>query len=575
MKRSSLVIAALFLVTPQLCPDALVITQAMKAATIAEIFIAEGGVRVEIEIGVTDLPAFQNLLPEEILERMGISAPPLEERLGTFFLDDLKFVADGRVLPGRVLQMKPRRRVPRDEVTGEPLPVADDEGEPVIFAELFYPMPQRAAVLTMTPPYTESGGAAADLGFMAYHQGIPINDFRYLGTTETLRLDWDDPWFSKFDNRNLWRQYDSPVSAFLYVEHYEVRKEVVLRPRDLATWLDLGLDDKQVITVDEQPEIKRRAVEFLKDKNPVTIDGERREGTLDRVHFIYRTLRTSGVIDPPRDLDVNSATLGVIFYYPTAELPQEVTMEWELWSDRTDYIPTSTTDEAGALPYRLFRDDSILVWRNFLTHPTIPGLVEIGNPPRVGRVWLILPGVAALLGIGLLVLRRGKAALRGKPLAAALLLLVVSATTFPRALRPSYVAPDEGDEIVLGLLENVYRSFDYREESVIYDALERSAAGDLLTDIYLETRRSLELENQGGARAKVQQVTMVDSEHEPLGGEIGFVSTCTWNVSGSVGHWGHVHTRENQYQARFVIKSVDGLWKITDLELLQEERIPS
>lgn len=93
MKRSSLVIAALFLVTPQLCPDALVITQAMKAATIAEIFIAEGGVRVEIEIGVTDLPAFQNLLPEEILERMGISAPPLEERLGTFFLDDLKFVA--------------------------------------------------------------------------------------------------------------------------------------------------------------------------------------------------------------------------------------------------------------------------------------------------------------------------------------------------------------------------------------------------------------------------------------------------------------------------------------------------
>ena len=105
---------------------------------------------------------------------------------------------------------------------------------------------------------------------------------------------------------------------------------MVLRTRDLAPWLDLGLDDKKVITVDEQPEIKRRVVEFLKDKNPVTIDGERREGTLDRIHFIYRTLRTSGVIDPPRDLDVNSATLGVIFYYPTDELPEEVSMEWEL-----------------------------------------------------------------------------------------------------------------------------------------------------------------------------------------------------------------------------------------------------
>ncbi len=95
-----------------------------------------------------------------------------------------------------------------------------------------------------------------------------------------------------------------------------------------------------------------------------------------------------------------------------------------------------------------------------------------------------------------------------------------------------------------------------------------------IAEIYLETRRSLELENQGGARAKVQDVTIVDSEHEPLGGEIGFVSTCTWNVSGSVGHWGHVHTCENQYQARFVVKSVDGLWKITELELLPEERLP-
>ena len=95
-----------------------------------------------------------------------------------------------------------------------------------------------------------------------------------------------------------------------------------------------------------------------------------------------------------------------------------------------------------------------------------------------------------------------------------------------------------------------------------------------IAEIYLETRRSLELENQGGARAKVQDVTIVDSEHEPLGSEIGFVSTCTWNVSGSVGHWGHVHTCENQYQARFVVKSVDGLWKITELELLPEERLP-
>jgi hypothetical protein len=49
------------------------------------------------------------------------------------------------------------------------------------------------------------------------------------------------------------------------------------------------------------------------------------------------------------------------------------------------------------------------------------------------------------------------------------------------------------EQVVADLLRNVYQAFDYRKESDIYDTLERSVGGDLLTDIYLETRRSLEL----------------------------------------------------------------------------------
>ena len=66
---------------------------------------------------------------------------------------------------------------------------------------------------------------------------------------------------------------------------------------------------------------------------------------------------------------------------------------------------------------------------------------------------------------------------------------------------------------------------------------------------------------------------MVDQEN--LKGDIGFIATCTWNVRGSVGHWGHLHERTNQYEARISVKPVDGEWKIVDLELLQEERITS
>ena len=47
----------------------------------------------------------------------------------------------------------------------------------------------------------------------------------------------------------------------------------------------------------------------------------------------------------------------------------------------------------------------------------------------------------------------------------------------------------------------------------------------------------------------------------------------TWTALGTVGHWGHVHTRKNLYQAMLTVEPVDGAWKITALELLEEKRL--
>ncbi|MDH4008078.1 MAG: hypothetical protein OEU35_08450, partial [Desulfuromonadales bacterium] len=46
-----------------------------------------------------------------------------------------------------------------------------------------------------------------------------------------------------------------------------------------------------------------------------------------------------------------------------------------------------------------------------------------------------------------------------------------------------------------------------------------------------------------------------------------------WTALGQVGHWGHIHTRQNRYDAIVTIKPVDEAWKIIDLELLEETRI--
>ena len=46
-----------------------------------------------------------------------------------------------------------------------------------------------------------------------------------------------------------------------------------------------------------------------------------------------------------------------------------------------------------------------------------------------------------------------------------------------------------------------------------------------------------------------------------------------WNVSGSVNHFGHTHYRQNAYDAVLRLTPVDGIWKITAIEVNEEKRI--
>jgi hypothetical protein len=566
-----------FLVPARAKADAIVVTRAMLASTIAEIFVEDDTVRVEVAIGLADIEAFRNVMPNEIYQRLGFAPEPFPDRIRRFLEHDWVVLADGKPLGGGVTGLEVRPRVNRDRITGEPLPAGDEEPEPVIFVVIKYPLRGRPATLAVRPPVTETGFSAANVGFVVYHNGIHVNDFRYLGGQETLNLDWDDPWYSEFENSNLRRQYYQPISVFLYIEPYEVRKEIVLRPRDLEQWIDLGIGRSETIPVSIQEDIKSEAAVFLAARTPVTVDGEPVEMTLDRVHFIYRTLRTSGVISPPQDLESVSATLGVIYVYPTDGLPDSATVTCDLFGGKIQQIMSNATDEAGGFPYILSPEDRVLKWQNFLKNPTVPTLVDVEAPPRrsIPATLGVLVSAAGLVALG--AVAAGRVHKGARPpigvILAAVPLIIVIVLMLPRVVTPTRMS-DEGAQVVVGdLLRNIYRAFDFRDDGVIYDALARSADGEVLTDVYLQTRQSLELKNQGGARAKVQDVEVLSTEQQGLEGETGFVATCSWRVSGSVLHWGHVHRRANQYAAKFVVKAVRGVWKITDLELLEEIRI--
>lgn len=93
----------------------------------------------------------------------------------------------------------------------------------MLFAELNYPFERKSGTLTIIPPLGKGGLPDAPIGFIAYHKEVPVVDYRYLSEPARLILDWEDPWYSKFENKALKRWLQSGMMTFLYIEPFEVR----------------------------------------------------------------------------------------------------------------------------------------------------------------------------------------------------------------------------------------------------------------------------------------------------------------------------------------------------------------
>ena len=405
-----------------------------------------------------------------------------------------------------------------------------------------------------------------------------MTDFRYLSTEETLDLDWTDPWYSKFRNRNLRRQFESPLNVFLYVEPFEVRKEIVVRPVDLQRWIDLGIDPKGTIPIADQAELKRKVVEFLQDKHPVTVDGQPVAGEIDRIHFIRRTLRKTGVVYPDEELASVSATLGIIFVYPIETLPQEVTLTWDSFDQKITSIPATATDEAGGLPSTLTAEDPVLVWKNYLTNPTIPAMRSVPPPPPQAQLQLpVVSLVCVVLAVLFSMSLFSSKPTGWKHVIVPLALLAIAFFSLPHArvtvarpfFNPPQLADEQANQIMDSLLHNLYHAFDRRQESLVYDGLANSLSGDLLKDVYLQTQKQIQMADQGGAQVKIDDVQILDNQIRQRNHDR-FSCQCQWTASGTVGHWGHLHRRKLGYTAEFEIQPVDDVWKITSMQVTDE-----
>jgi hypothetical protein len=548
-------------------------TGAERSSTVAEIWIEAEHVKVQLEIGAQDREAFANLLHH------AVSKPDAVDH-GIVLTGD-----DGLRLKGEVQVLAQRPRTNRSTAS-QAAAEARPASSMVTYVELIYTLADPPATLTLTPPmHDDHRKAAAEIGVMVYHESIPVINFQCLRRPEILQLDWRDPWYSAFKSPDLQRHHRAPIMTFLYIEPYEVRFEMLMRLKTLVSWMSLDLQHPMQIGMDEQARLRERIGQFLAQQSQVHIDGATSRPLLDRVEFVRVTPQGIQPLETVESLTLNTALVGVILAYIMPGLPQEVIVDWTFFNGQITSIPSTIIDPVSQLTYDMTPAQPSLRWTNLLDHYNYQAAtIDAITAQAAKQLDIALPsvvlGLAALLVFGL-GRRLGLNGLYRSVAMALMVLIAVVVWPFGRiAVRNPLAAPYELPDveailILQGLLQNTYRAFDFRAENDVYDKLAVSASGDLITDIYLQHRQRLEMEEQGGARAKVQDVQLLDATPSgPPGQRQHLTFQCTWRITGIVNHWGHTHQRRNQYEARVTIQPIERSWKMVDLDLIEERRLP-
>jgi len=418
-----------------------------------------------------------------------------------------------------------------------------------------------AVALVLGLPATGSASAAREAQDGIQLPDLPVPD----GATSTP------------SSRRVASPYpDAALQSFVTVAPFEVRHEVLARLGDLAG--RIGLDPIGELAVGDQEELKGRIRQHVAGRTELTIDQQAREPVDLRVDFL--TLDSRGALPrlAPVPEPVAETWLGVTTVYVTERTPVEVSLTWSGFGIEPS-VPATVTDPESTRSVELTPRQAALVWRNELSEDPTPVVRAVAVEPPV--VWLPL----LFLALGILTAGLGLAALRGVrrgetlalariSLAGAFLVAPLAGVVLPLPLSvdrtPSAV---ESKRILSRLLPNVYRAFEFPTESAAYDRLALSVTGDTLTEIYLEHRRAVTMEERGGARARVEAVEVVEVAGVEPGETGGFVTDATWTVGGTVTHFGHRHFRQNRYEAKVAVLPVDGQWKIRSIQILDEKRL--
>lgn len=363
---------------------------------------------------------------------------------------------------------------------------------------------------------------------------------------------------------------DRPVRAFVSVEPFELRLEALVKAEAWqGEWsLDPALDPAN------QAALLTRWEELLEGGATVSVGGRELAFPERSLRFVRYEADRGYVPDLRESIPLSEALVGITFSVPARGV-EAFDLEWRWWAPGGEQVVVEVASRGKPSARILDASHPRMSWRLEGARVELPTLLPV---PPVGRVAShplrpLLGAAALLMGVALAAAfrQRGRTPVWVGWLFFGGLALGWVAWRHER-LEPTLPDRTAGEELVYALLRNTYHAFDFREEAAIYDTLAESVTGPLLERIYLEIRASLELESEGGPRVRVHEVALRACDPAVRQGE-GFATRAEWVTVGEVTHWGHTHERTNRYEAAFALQPADGVWKIGDLKLLNEERM--
>jgi len=439
------------------------------------------------------------------------------------------------VLDGLIVRDEQGNRL-QGKVVGLDMPSLPPEGLPVtelmattIVYHLEYPLARAPAHLTFQQHF--GGGAfmiPAIATLVITREGLPPEPPVQIPgdeSAQTVSLDWNEKSGPASDDyaaakareeakrrQNMGISSYSATYTFIYIENEEVRVEILMPLLTLELWQPLARAEPDFISVSEQLASRGPLEKFFTGQNELKIDGIVVKPRLERLDFYGVDFTDFATRAAPRRLSAWTARVGAILVYSTKGAPGHLDLTWTLFNN--EMLAARAVIFAYDKEQRItfYPRDPVFRWDN------------PGAPP--------LPVVTAI----------------------------------PTAGKSREAAAES-------LLRNIYRAFDYHSESDIYDALAQSVQGDLLADLYLKIRQGLIMEEQGGAVARVREVKVLKTESLESRSRAGFAERVTWQVEGTVEHWGHIHLRVNEYTADLEIEPAGGYWKITAMNVSRQSQV--